>query len=149
MSDPNTPPQPDPTFAPPPPPPPDIPYSSPGLAGADREPLPDARTWGMLCHLSSMAGYVIPFGHIAGPLVVWLIKKDQYPFVDDQGRESLNFQLTMTIVAFVCGILVCAGGIGIPLLIVTGIVDLIFTIIATVKAYEGQPYRYPFNIRMV
>ena len=51
----------------------------------------------MLCHLSSLAGSVIPFGNIVGPLVVWLIKKDEYAFVDDQGKESLNFQISITI----------------------------------------------------
>ncbi len=53
----------------------------------------DARTWAMLCHIGAFAGYIIPFGHIIAPLVIWLIKKDESPFVDDQGKESLNFQI--------------------------------------------------------
>src|SRR5687767_11747875 len=57
-----------------------------------------SRLWGMLCHLSALAGFVVPFfGCIIGPLVVWLIKKDEFPFVNDQGKESLNFQISMTI----------------------------------------------------
>lgn len=122
-----------------------LPYAS---SAAGLEPSQDARTWGMLCHVASLAGYVIPLGNIVGPLVVWLVKKDQYPFVDDQGKESLNFQITMTIAAFVSALLICVG-IGIVLLIVVGIVDLVFAIIATIKAYNGERYRYPFNWRLV
>src|ERR1700680_445708 len=74
-------------------------------------PLPDrlqseARTWAMLCHLSSISGFIgVPFGHIVGPLIVWLVKKDQFPLVDDQGKESLNFQISMTIYGIVAGVL--------------------------------------------
>src|SRR6476469_8907749 len=60
------------------------------------------RMWGMFCHLAALAGYIgIPFGNVIGPLVIWLIKKEDYPFVDDQGKESLNFQITILIAAFV------------------------------------------------
>ena len=58
------------------------------------EPLSkDEKTWAMLCHLSAVAGFVIPFGSILGPLVVWLIKKDEMPIVDLHGKKSLNFQI--------------------------------------------------------
>jgi len=122
-------------------------YVSP-LPGAI-ETNPEAKNWGMLCHLSALSQYLgIPFGHIFGPLVCWYAKKDQYPFVDDQGKESLNFQITMTIAAIVSALLLCLG-IGFILLIVVGLVDLIFIIIASVSAGSGKAYRYPMTIRLI
>jgi uncharacterized Tic20 family protein len=58
---------------------------------ATDNPDKDARLWGMFCHLIAFSGYVVPFGSVLGPLIIWLIKKDEMPFVDDQGKESLNF----------------------------------------------------------
>lgn len=109
----------------------------------DREPNKDARMWGMFAHLAGLAGIVVPaFGAIIGPLVVWLIKKDQYPFVDDQGKEALNFQITMFIYAAVSALLwvICIGAL---LTLAVAIVDLVFLIIAALKANDGIRYRYP------
>jgi uncharacterized Tic20 family protein len=108
----------------------------------------DAKTWGMLCHLIALAGFVVPFGNIIGPLVIWLIKKDEYPFVDDQGKESLNFQISMTIYFIISAILIIVV-IGILLMIALVIVEVIFIIIATVKANSGEKYRYPLTIRLI
>jgi len=108
----------------------------------------DERMWGMLCHLSTFAGYLIPFGNILGPLVIWLIKKDEYAFVEDQGKEALNFQISITIYSLVSGILVLAI-IGLPLLIAVIIFDVVMTVIAAVKANGGEYYRYPLTIRFV
>ena len=108
----------------------------------------DAKTFGMLCHLLAFAGFVIPLGNIIGPLVIWLIKKDQFPFVDDQGKESLNFQISVLIYAFISGILVFVV-IGIFLLIALGIFVIVMVIIATIRANEGQYYRYPLTIRII
>ncbi|MFC4078267.1 DUF4870 domain-containing protein [Salinithrix halophila] len=108
-----------------------------------------ARTWGMLCHLSAIVGYlVLPLGHIIGPLVVWLIKKDEHPFVDQQGKESLNFQLSMTLYFLVACVLLLLliGFILVPVIYLTG---LVLTIIASVRANEGTPYRYPLTIRFL
>lgn len=108
----------------------------------------DARMWGMLCHLTALAGFVIPFGHIVGPLVVWLIKKNDYPFVDAQGKEALNFQISVTIysaVAFLA-IFILIGFVLLPAL---AIADLILVIMASVKANAGGSYRYPCNIRFI
>ena len=85
------------------------PYASPEAKDPASWPPPlsqDERTWGMLCHLSAFAGYVFPFGGIVGPLVVWLIKKDEMPFVDDQGKEALNFQISVLIYAIVSFVLI-------------------------------------------
>jgi len=106
------------------------------------------RNWGMGCHLAALAGFVIPFGNIIGPLVFWLMKRDESEFVNDQGKESLNFQITVTILAIVAGILIIVL-IGIFLLILVGIVSLVMIILAAVKASEGEKYRYPFNIRLI
>lgn len=108
----------------------------------------DARQWAMFAHLSALVGFVIPFGNVIGPLVVWLMKKDTMPFVDDQGKESLNFQITVTIAAVVCMVLIVVL-IGIPLLFAVGLVALVLTIIAGIKANEGVRYRYPFALRLL
>lgn len=108
----------------------------------------DARLYGMLCHLLALLGLVgIPFGNILGPLVIWLIKKDTDPFVDDQGKESINFQITMTIAAIVLGLVTCfLAGLGALIVI---IFDLVMVIIATLKANEGVRYRYPVTLRLI
>ena len=109
----------------------------------------DERMWGMLCHLAAFAGLVIPVaGNIVGPLIIYLMKKDDYSFVEDQGKESLNFQITVTILIFVSGMLVIIG-IGFLLLAIIGIAAFVFTIIAAVKANEGEFYRYPWSIRFL
>ena len=109
----------------------------------------EARTWAMLCHLASFAKYLaIPFGNIIGPLILWLLKKDQHPFVDDQGKEAMNFQITITILYAIAAVLALLL-IGFLLLIPIALIDFIFTIIAAVKANEGVAYRYPFTIRLI
>ncbi|TVS17663.1 MAG: DUF4870 domain-containing protein [Gammaproteobacteria bacterium] len=112
--------------------------------GGDR----DARTFGMLCHLLAFAGLVVPFGNIIGPLVIWLIKREEHPFVDEQGKEALNFQISVFLYAIVCGLLSLIL-IGIPLLIALGIFWLVVVIIASVKANGGESYRYPLNLRLI
>lgn len=108
----------------------------------------EERTWGMLCHLIAFVGIVVPFGNIIGPLVIWLIKKDEMPFVDDQGKESLNFQITMFI-GVIIGVLLTFVLIGIPFLIALTIFWLVVVIIASVKANDGVAYRYPYAIRFL
>ena len=109
----------------------------------------DARMWAMICHLAGLAGIVIPFvGSIVAPLVVWQIKKDDYPFVDEQGKEAVNFQISMTIYGLISAVLtfICVGFF---LLAAVVIVDLIFLLVAAVKANNGHHYRYPFTIRFI
>lgn len=106
------------------------------------------RTWAMLCHLSALAGFIVGIGYIIAPLVIWLIKKDQYPLVNDQGKESVNFQISMTIYAAVAAVLVLIA-IGIPLLFAILVFDIIQVIIASIRANEGIAYRYPLTIRLI
>lgn len=102
----------------------------------------------MLCHLSALAGYIIPLGSVIGPLVVWQMKKAEMPVVDDQGKEALNFQLTV-LIAVLISIVLMFVVIGIFLLFAIGIADLVLVIIAALKANKGELYRYPFSIKFV
>jgi uncharacterized Tic20 family protein len=114
----------------------------------DSTPDKDARTWAMICHLSALAGYFIPLGNVIGPLIIWAIKKDEYAFVSEQGKEAINFQLTMTI-AYIVSIILCFVVIGIFLLIILTIYALIMIIIASIKANDGVDYRFPHIIRFI
>jgi uncharacterized Tic20 family protein len=105
------------------------------------------RGWNVLCHLSALAG-VIPGGNIIGPLMVWLHKKDDAVMHDDQGRESLNFQISMTIVMIFAYFLRVIW-IGKPLMIALVLVDLYWVVYASVQVYRGVQYRYPVNFRLI
>lgn len=132
------------------------PQAKPGPQGPPQDaPAPPATgiqgetTWAMFAHLAALAGFIgIPFGNVIGPLIVWLIKKDTMPLVDEHGKESLNFQISMTIWGLVAALLIFVG-IGILLVAAVAIVDLVFLIIAAVKANNGQAYRYPLTIRFI
>jgi uncharacterized protein len=107
-----------------------------------------SRTWEVLCHIAALAGYLIPFGNIIGPLVIWLIKRSEVPDVDHHGKEAMNFQISVTIYLLISALLVFVV-IGIPLLILIGLGALVLTIVAAVKASSGQLYRYPLTIRFI
>ena len=117
---------------------------------APMQPMPEKeeRTWGMLCHLSAFAGFIVPFGGILAPLIIWLIKKDEMPFVNDQGKESINFQITLFIAAIICMILMFVG-IGFLLIVALAIFGVIMIIIASIRANEGTYYRYPYALRLI
>ena len=109
----------------------------------------DERTWAMLSHLSALVGYaVIPFGNILAPLIIWLIKKDQSWFVDDQAKEALNFQISVTIYAAISAVLIIIL-IGFVLLGILYVLGIVLSIVAAVKANDGVQYRYPLTIRLV
>jgi len=109
----------------------------------------EARTWAMLCHLGGLGVYIVPtIGHLLAPLIIWLIKKDESPFVDDQGKEALNFQISITIYALIA-LLLTLIVIGFVLLLVIGIFDLIMMIVAAVRSNDGERYRYPLCIRFI
>ncbi len=109
----------------------------------------DDKLFGMLCHLTALAGlFTGGLGMVIGPLVIWLIKKNEMAFVDDQGKEALNFNITMIIALFV-SFLLMAVFIGFLLVPAAIIFWLIYTIIASMKANEGAYYRYPFAIRFI
>ena len=114
----------------------------------ESQPTKDERTWAMLSHFSVLCMFIFPFGNILAPLIIWLIKKDEMPFVEDQAKEVLNFQISMTIY-FIGSIILIIVLIGIPILIVLGIFNVIITIIAGIKANDGKSYRYPINLRLI
>jgi uncharacterized Tic20 family protein len=111
----------------------------------------DARMWAMFCHLAGLAGFVVPviFASIIAPLIVWQIKKDEHPFIDEHGKEALNFQISIGIYSLVSLALIPLFCIGAFLLAAVGIVNLVFLLIAAVKANSGQPYHYPLCIRFI
>lgn len=149
--------------------PPPPPSSPPGSPGTGQDPGPDfdsrrgesgrqyhqdeferqSRNWGMLCHLSALSAFVgVPFGHLAGPLLIWLLKRNEYPYVDEQGKESLNFQLSMTIYGIIAAVLMLVV-VGIFVLMALGVLNIIAVIVASVRANDGRPIRYPMTIRFL
>ncbi|MFP4474092.1 MAG: DUF4870 domain-containing protein [Desulfatibacillaceae bacterium] len=113
----------------------------------------DERLWASFCHLSALLGYFllpfwIPAGNIVGPLVIWLVKREDSAFIDAQGKEAVNFQISMTLYALVALFLklVLIGFLLFPLVF---LVDLVLLITAAVKASDGAAYRYPATIRFI
>ena len=106
------------------------------------------RNWAMFCHLAAFAGFFVPFGGVIGPLVIWLSKRDESTWINENGKSSLNFQLSillyMILVAPLCLII-----IGIPILIMLGTLKIICIIIASVKASKGEEFRYPLAIPFI
>jgi uncharacterized protein len=137
-------------------PPNDVLTPPPAPVGA---PGAEEKQWALFAHLSALLGGVLTghlfgWGCFIGPLIIWLLKKDAMPFVNDQGKEALNFNITLAIIGvalLVLSIMTLGLGllIAIPAGIVVGIGWLVFTIIAAIKASEGVAYRYPFSIRLV
>jgi len=111
-------------------------------------PSQEERNMAMFCHLGAFAGFIIPFGSIIVPLVIWLMKKDESEYVDYHGKESLNFQITMMIAFIVATVLIFIL-IGIPIIIGLAIFELIIVIIAGIKANDGVYYRYPFSFKLI
>lgn len=105
-------------------------------------------TYAMLCHLSAFAGFIFPFGGILGPLIMWQIKKDEHPFINRHGIAALNFHLSMFIYYFV-GFLLVFIVIGFFVLMVLAVMDLVLTIVASIKASNGEEYRYPLAIPFI
>lgn len=121
-----------------------------GSGGPIVEPSKEARNWATLCHLGGGLGiYLIPgLGHIIVPLVVWLLKKDDFAFVDDQGKEAVNFQISITLYLIAAGLsfLTCVGVVLFPVVLVA---DFALMILAAIRASNGELYRYPLTIRFL
>lgn len=111
-------------------------------SGIQPRPGSDDKTMALLAHLGG-----IFFGFIPS-LIIWLVKKDEAPYVDEQGKEALNFQIFIAICYFIAAILIVVL-IGVLLLVLVGIFDLLFCIIAAVKVSNGENYRYPLTIRFI
>jgi hypothetical protein len=103
----------------------------------------------VLVHATALVGFFVPLaGHIVGPLIIWLSKREDSPEIDAHGKESLNFQISMLIYNAVSAIL-CLVLIGFVFLGVLHILNIIFVIIATIRASEGKLWRYPLTIRLI
>lgn len=112
-------------------------------------PTENERTWGMLAHLAALVGLIVPLvGNVVAPWLVWLTKRDQSAFVGEQARESLNFNISVSLAAIVCSLLVLVF-IGVLLGMALFIVWLAFTLTAAIRASEGVNYHYPFSLRLV
>ncbi len=116
----------------------------------------NVRTWTVFCHASAFLGFFIPAaGHLGGPLIVWLLKRADSPEIDEHGKESLNFQISMFIYTAALGVIcfilmfVLIGFLLIPLFAILYVADIVLVIIASMKASEGQLYRYPLTIRLI
>lgn len=110
----------------------------------------NARNFGMLCHLLSLIGYFSILGFIVAPLALWMVKRKDHPFIDDQGRESVNFQITIFLLLVVSLLLTeVEMTIGAVLLAIVAIYHLIFTVVASVRASRGLLYRYPLAFRFL
>lgn len=143
----------DPSGAPPP-------FTPPPVGDTAGAITAEQRQWAMFAHLSALigglvtAGWAGSIGCFIGPLVIWMMKKDTMAFVDDQGKEALNFNITVGIVFLVLFLLtIVTLGIGIlltgPIMVIVGLAWLVLTIIAGIKANEGVTYRYPFTLRLI
>jgi hypothetical protein len=117
-------------------------------AGDGPAPTHDECHWAMISHLSAMLMYLTLVGGFIAPLVIYILKRDEMPFVADQGRETLNFQITTLLALCVGGVLmwVLIGFVLVPLIL---LFHFVVTIIATVRASEGIAYRYPLCLRLL
>lgn len=121
-----------------------LPYS--GAA----ETNPEARNWALFCHLSGLATLlpIVPFSGVLLPLILWLVKRQQFPFVNRSGREALNFQISMHLYMIVSAILIFVL-IGFVLLPIVAVFWLVFTVIGAIRASNGEDFRYPLTLRLV
>ena len=118
---------------------------TPSVTGEDR-------LWGALAHLSAFAMYFTGIGHIVGPMIIWLWKRDTSAFAGEEGKEALNFSISIFIYALVCGIL-CITIIWLLFvhlaLYLLAAFHVICVVIAGLKSYEGRHFRYPLNLRLI
>ncbi|MGC8764220.1 MAG: DUF4870 domain-containing protein [Acidobacteriota bacterium] len=104
----------------------------------------------MVAHLSALVGFAgIPLGHLLGPLLVWLLKKDEDPFVEEQAREALNFQISIFAYTLASALMILCFCLGIPLLVLIQAFNFLSIVVTAVKAGDGRPFRYPLCIRFL
>ncbi len=106
------------------------------------------RNWAMLCHLSAFAGFFFPFGGIIGPLICWLSRKDESSWVNENGKTSMNFQLSI-LLYFVLAFPLIFIVIGIPIVVFLVVLKIVCIIIGSVKASKGERFKYPLAIPFI
>ncbi len=104
--------------------------------------------WAVITHLSALAGLVLPVGNILAPLVLWLVKKAEVPSLDQVGKDVLNFQISWSIYLLLSGLSMFFC-IGVVLLPVAAIAWLVFLILGTIKASNGERYNFPLTIKFL
>jgi uncharacterized Tic20 family protein len=108
----------------------------------------DANQWAMFIHFSLFAGYLLPLAGLVLPIILWQIKKDQYPFVDIHGKIVTNWIISLIIYSVVCAILLFLV-IGIFGFIILGALTIIFPIVGGIKANQGEVWEYPLTIKFI
>ena len=108
---------------------------------------PNERMWAMFCHLGTLATW-FPFANVIIPMTIWLVKKETSPLVNDQGKEALNFQITILVGYAIC-VPLCFVLIGIPAIFALFLYHVVFSIVAAIKSNEGLAYRYPYTFRLI
>jgi len=103
-------------------------------------------TWAAILHVSQLAHGIVPMAGIVAPIIIWQLKKDDYPEIDEHGKMVCNWMISQFIYSIIFGILAFFI-IGIPFLFALAIVSIVFPIIGAVKAYDGRLWKYPMTIR--
>jgi len=121
---------------------------SSSAGGVEHEVSSDDRTWAIIAHASAFVGLIIPLGNIIAPLIVWAIKKDESWFVDENGKQAVNFQITWTVLLAIAAlsVLVLVGLVLLPLL---ALAWFALIIVAIIRASNDQVYDYPLTIDLV
>jgi uncharacterized protein len=119
-------------------------------------PNKDVRKWAALCHAGALCGLFVPgLGNVFIPLVIWLLKRDEHFYIDEQGRESFNFQLTMTILWALASMVVWIlqfiwiGHLLFWIPIVIFISQILLSIVGAIRAWDGEKFRYPFSFSFI
>lgn len=125
------------------------------------------RTWAMMCHLAALVAYIFPFGNLVVTLTLWLVKREDHPYVDQQGKEALNFQLSVMLYllgAMIINMIFLGLGfashrimmpmiglsiVGLPLFAAILVFAFAMIMVAVIKTNSGENFRYPFIIRFV
>ena len=107
----------------------------------------EEKIWATLCHLAGLV-FFIPGFNLLAPLLIWLIKKEESRYIDYHGKEALNFQLSILLYALISSLLLLII-VGLPLMLVLGVLDIIFIIVASVNAFDAKLYQYPLSIRFI
>lgn len=125
---------------------------SPSPTGTSPGFTPEEQSWAIALHLCGFAGFLLPsLGQIVIPLVIWLIKRPESPYLDRVGKEVLNFQISYTLYASIgaASIFLCIGIFLLPILLLIPVLWAVFMIVAAVKTSNGESYQYPFTIRFL
>ena len=107
------------------------------------------RQWGAITHVAALLGILLPMALVLGPMIIWMIKRDESSFLDAQGKEAVNFQLTILVTSFILILLAGITKIFFAISAVVLAVGMIFAAVAALNIYKGKDYRYPFAVRLI